>query len=90
MGLFSAVNYEQAEVILQPGDVLVAYTDGLVEPENSYEEEFGEKRLLDAVQRAANFPPEELAEELYRSVTDWTGSPELQDDLTLVVGKATC
>jgi sigma-B regulation protein RsbU (phosphoserine phosphatase) len=90
VGLFSAVNYEQAEVILQPGDVLVAYTDGLVEPENSYEEEFGEKRLLDAVQRAANFPPEELAEELYRSVTDWTGSPELQDDLTLVVGKATC
>ena len=90
VGLFSAANYEQAEVVLQPGDVLIAYTDGLVEPENSYEEEFGEKRLLDAVQRAANFPPEELAEELYRSVTDWTGSLELQDDLTLVVGKATC
>jgi phosphoserine phosphatase RsbU/P len=88
VGLFSATTYEEAEVTLQPGDLLLAFTDGLVEPENSYEEEFGEQRLLDAARRATNFSPEELAEELYRSVTDWTGSPELQDDMTLVVVKA--
>ena len=88
VGLFSGMVYQESEVTLQPGDLLLAYTDGLVEPENSYEEEFGEGRLLETARRAASFPPEELAAEIYRSVNEWTGSPELQDDMTLVVGKA--
>jgi serine phosphatase RsbU (regulator of sigma subunit) len=40
-------------------------------------------------QRALGCPLEELVEEVYRSVSDWTGSPELQDDMTMVVAKAT-
>jgi phosphoserine phosphatase RsbU/P len=88
VGLFSEMTYEQAEMTLQPGDLLLAFTDGLVEPENSYEEEFGESRLLEAARRAATLSPEQMAAEIYRSVNDWTGSPELQDDMTLVVGQA--
>jgi len=67
---------------------LVAFTDGLTEPENSYGEEFGEDRLLEVAERALASPPEVLAEEIYRSVDDWTGRPELQDDMTLIVTKA--
>jgi sigma-B regulation protein RsbU (phosphoserine phosphatase) len=88
VGLFSTVHYEQAMVELEPGDLLLAFTDGLIEPENSYGEEFGESRLLDAARRALGSRPELLVEEIYRSVGDWTGSPELQDDMTLLVAKA--
>jgi len=40
------------------------------------------------VRHAINASPPNLVEEIYRSVSDWTGSPELQDDMTLVVAKA--
>ena len=88
VGLFAPATYEQAVVQLAPGDTLVAFTDGLTEPENSYGEEFGEDRLLEVAERALASPPEVLAEEIYRTVDDWTGRPELQDDMTLIVTKA--
>jgi len=88
VGLFKLAAYEQAVVQLEPGDMILAFTDGMTEPENSYEEEFGEDRLLEAAKRASTCPPEELVEEIYRAVSDWTGSPELQDDMTLVVARA--
>jgi sigma-B regulation protein RsbU (phosphoserine phosphatase) len=88
VGLFSPLSYEQAEIPIQPGDLLLAFTDGITEPENIYGEEFGEERLLEVVRRALSASPQILVEEIYRSVSDWTGSPELQDDMTLVVAKA--
>jgi len=89
VGLFSPMDYEQATVQLEPGDVFLAFTDGLTEPENIYGEEFGEERLLEVAKRALNSPLEVMVQEIYRSVNDWTGSPELQDDMTLIVAKAT-
>jgi sigma-B regulation protein RsbU (phosphoserine phosphatase) len=88
VGLFSPLTYEQAEIQIQPGDLLLAFTDGITEPENIYGEEFGEDRVLQVVRRALSASPQILVEEIYRSVSDWTGSPELQDDMTLVVAKA--
>jgi sigma-B regulation protein RsbU (phosphoserine phosphatase) len=88
VGLFASTTYEQAEVQLEPGDLLLAFTDGISEPENAYGEEFGEERVLEVVSRALHAPPEVLAEEIYRSVSDWTGSPELQDDMTLLLARA--
>jgi sigma-B regulation protein RsbU (phosphoserine phosphatase) len=88
VGLFSPLTYEQAEIQIQPGDLFLAFTDGITEPENIYGEEFGEDRMLEVVRRARNASPQILVEEIYRSVSDWTGSPELQDDMTLVVAKA--
>ena len=90
VGLLGVANYEQAVVQLEPGDMILAYTDGMTEPENSYGEEFGEERLLEAAQRMVRQPtePENLVAELYRAVSDWTGSPDLQDDMTVVVARA--
>jgi len=88
VGLFPSALYEQAEVQIEPGDLLLAFTDGMTEPENNYGEEFGEGRLLEVARRALGAPPEVLMDEIYRSVSDWTGSPELQDDMTLVVAQA--
>jgi sigma-B regulation protein RsbU (phosphoserine phosphatase) len=88
IGLFPAPHYTQAEIELDPGDLLLAFTDWLTEPENTYGEEFGEERLFQAVERAHSASAEELAEEIYRSVADWIGDPELQDDMTLIVAKS--
>jgi len=88
VGLFSPMTYEQAEIQIQPGDLLVAFTDGITEPENNYGEEFGEERVLEVVRRARYDSPQTLTEEIYRSVSDWTGSPELQDDMTMLIAKA--
>jgi sigma-B regulation protein RsbU (phosphoserine phosphatase) len=88
VGLFSPLTYEQAEIQIQPGDLLLAFTDGITEPENIYGEEFGEDRVLEVVRRALNASPQILVEEIYRGVSDWTGSPELQDDMTMLVAKA--
>jgi sigma-B regulation protein RsbU (phosphoserine phosphatase) len=88
VGLFSPLTYEEAEIPIQPGDLLLAFTDGITEPENIYGEEFGEDRVLEVVQRAPGASPQILVEEIYRSVSDWTGSPELQDDMTMLVARA--
>ena len=88
VGLFAPLEYRQAEIELEPGDLLLAFTDGLTEPENTYGEEFGETRLLEAARRAMAGTPAEIVEEIFQSISEWTGSPELQDDMTLLVAKA--
>jgi phosphoserine phosphatase RsbU/P len=88
VGLFPSATYEVGEIRLEPNDLLLSYTDGITEPENSFGEEFGESRLLGVVTGMLNATPEALATEIYRSVNDWTGSPELQDDMTLLVARA--
>ncbi|HEX5481018.1 MAG TPA: SpoIIE family protein phosphatase [Terriglobia bacterium] len=84
IGMFPHVKFEQAEVQLEPGDLLLAFTDGMTEPENSYGEEFGEERLLEILRESINAPPEVLTEQIYQTLTDWTGSSELQDDMTMI------
>jgi sigma-B regulation protein RsbU (phosphoserine phosphatase) len=88
VGLFPSPTYEVGEIRLEPHDVLLAYTDGITEPENTYGEEFGESRLLDVARGMMNSSPEVLVTEIYRSVDEWTGSPELQDDMTLLLARA--
>jgi sigma-B regulation protein RsbU (phosphoserine phosphatase) len=91
VGLFPSVEYEVGEIRLRPNDLLIAYTDGLTEPENTFGEEFGEPRLFEVARRMLNASPEALVTEIYRSVEEWTGSPELQDDMTLLLARAqTC
>jgi len=88
VGLFSDSQYEQAVIQLEPGDLLLAFSDGITEPENIYGEEFGEERVLEVARRTLACPPQVLVEEIYGAVIDWTGSPELQDDMTLLAAKA--
>lgn len=88
VGLFPSATYEQAEVCFEPGDLLLAFSDGITEPENGFGEEFGESRLVEVAQHARGAPPDVMVDEIYRTVSDWTGSPELQDDMTVVVAQA--
>ena len=89
LGLISPVSFCEAKVALEPGDTLVAFTDGFTESVNNFEDQFGDRRLIEVVRRAHGDPLHALAEEVYRSVDEWTGGGEPQDDMTLIVARAT-
>lgn len=88
VGAFAAAPYEERRVELRPGDLLVAFTDGIVEPENEYGEAFGEQRLVDLLLRYGKREAEELIARVMETVEHWTSSSELFDDMTLVVARA--
>ena len=87
VGAFPIARYEERTVPLEHGDILVAYTDGIVEPENAYGEMFGEERLKDLVCKYAAADSSEIIARTMESVVQWTGSSELQDDMTMVVAR---
>jgi sigma-B regulation protein RsbU (phosphoserine phosphatase) len=89
IGLFPDSRFSQGKIRLDPGDLLLAFTDGITEPQNSFEEEFGEHRVVETVLRAGMDSPDDLTRQICQSANDWTGSPELQDDMTLIIGRAT-
>ena len=65
----------------------MCFTDGVTEPENEYGEMFGEERLMDLLLRHQRGEGEELIEAVAEAVRHWTGSPELQDDMTMLVAR---
>ena len=90
VGAFLVAEYEASVVELESNDLLVAFTDGLTEPENPYGEQFGEQRLAEAVLRAADLPIDELIRSVMAEVDDWAGAaPEQQDDMTILVVRRT-
>ena len=87
VGAFPSAVYEEQTVALEPGDILVAYTDGMVEPENVYGEMYGEERLHDLLERHAGADSDEIIARAMEAVVQWTGSSELQDDMTMLVAR---
>ena len=67
------------------GDLLVFYTDGITEPENAYGEMFGEERLIELVIRNAHCEESGIVSAITDAVREWTGTDELQDDMTLLL-----
>jgi phosphoserine phosphatase RsbU/P len=87
IGLLDFARYEQATITLQPGDILVAFTDGVSEALNKDGEEFGEERLEACILAHRHLNAEALREKLVEALQDWcTGTPQY-DDITLVVLK---
>ncbi|MCW5981264.1 MAG: SpoIIE family protein phosphatase [Bryobacteraceae bacterium] len=87
VGAFPFAQYGESQIQLVSGDLLVCYTDGVTEPENEYGEMFGEQRLIDVVMRNAERETGQVIEAVVEAVHEWTGSPELQDDMTLLVAR---
>jgi len=85
VGAFPFSRYDESRLQLESGDLLVAYTDGITEPENEYGEMFGESRLYDVLVRSAELDTGAIIDTVMSAVEEWTGSPELQDDMTLLV-----
>jgi sigma-B regulation protein RsbU (phosphoserine phosphatase) len=85
VGAFPFSRYEEQEIELRSGDILVAYTDGVVEPEDPYGEQFGEERLKDLLVKYSNRSSNEIIAQVMEAVEQWTASSELQDDMTMLV-----
>ena len=85
VGAFRFADYSAGTVQLRRGDLLVAFTDGLTEPENANGEEYGEERLLAAVRAAASKSAKQLIEHVMDEVTAWSGAAGQSDDMTMMV-----
>jgi serine phosphatase RsbU (regulator of sigma subunit) len=79
--------YETKTTELQPGDLLVWYTDGIVECENPNGEEYGEKRFRASVRRAAALAAAEIRDAVVSDAATYFGDTVRKDDITLVLGK---
>jgi phosphoserine phosphatase RsbU/P len=86
VGLFPDCDYEEQTVELYPGDIFVAFSDGITEPENEFGE-FGEERLIETISTYRSQPLERIIEHTVSAVQDWIGSTEQPDDITLVLAR---
>lgn len=87
VGAFPFAKYDASCIEMEEGDLLVCYTDGITEPENAYGEMFGEERLIELVRRHVHAEESEIIRIVFEAVRNWTGSPELQDDMTLLLAR---
>src|SRR5262245_43218110 len=85
LGLFSDSHYEETSLELQAGDVLVFYSDGVVEMRNDSGEEFGLKRLAEAVCSSCEKSPEEIVKSVSAALAEFIGRVRPQDDRTMIV-----
>jgi serine phosphatase RsbU (regulator of sigma subunit) len=86
-GVLEHFDYEDDIVILQPGETVVIFSDGVTDMENSAEEPFGEDRLVQLVEANRDCTATELVQRIIDEVRDHAGGAERFDDVTVVVIK---
>jgi len=87
VGLFGDVTYPDDSIQMEPGDIFLAYSDGVTEPENEFGE-FGEERLIQLVQENRHLPLARISDIVIAAVNDWIGYGEQPDDVTIVLARA--
>jgi sigma-B regulation protein RsbU (phosphoserine phosphatase) len=87
LGLFDGVGYEQVSFQMEPGDILLMYTDGVSEATAANDEEFGLERLQLAFLERVEQPLTELVGGIQADIDAFTGSYPQFDDITLLVAR---
>src|SRR5205085_1060086 len=85
VGAFDFAEFDASPLELLPGDVLLAYTDGLTEAENSSGSMFGEDRLKELIVREATSGAEHLLKAVLAAVEEFIGSQLQSDDITIII-----
>jgi sigma-B regulation protein RsbU (phosphoserine phosphatase) len=85
LGILEDVNYEETYIHLSKGDVVIFYTDGIVEAMNEHEEMFGFDRLLELVQTSQVLNADELLKKIIDQTNAFVGDAIQHDDLTVIV-----
>ena len=88
LGIFPDGFYSHQQLVLEPGDTLIVYTDGVTEAQDNRGREFGEKRLSDIIWTESSLSPAGLQEKLLASVQEFVGETPIRDDLTLLLLRA--
>ena len=86
LGAIDKIEYREERVYLEPGDVVLFFTDGLTEAEDVYGEAFGEEKLIETAQALVNRPSAEIVKSIHQAVWEFS-SGHLGDDFTLLVLK---
>jgi sigma-B regulation protein RsbU (phosphoserine phosphatase) len=86
VGLIDGMSYDEGVVHLNRGDILIAYSDGVTEPENEFGD-FGEERLLEVVGRNRHLPLATISDLVMQALRSWIGTQEQPDDITLVLAR---
>jgi sigma-B regulation protein RsbU (phosphoserine phosphatase) len=86
VGLMDGMSYEEDRFQMRSGDILVAYSDGVTEPENDFGE-FGEERLMEVVSRYRDQPLHIISNHVMQALDAWIGADEQPDDITLVLAR---
>jgi sigma-B regulation protein RsbU (phosphoserine phosphatase) len=87
VGLFDGMTYGECSIEMHPGDIFIAYSDGITEPENEFGE-FGEERLIDLILKHRDQSLARISDVVTTAVSDWIAGGEQPDDVTLVLARA--
>ncbi len=87
IGLLPEASYEKGSLLLHPGDLLLAYTDGISEAMNFVQEEWGEEAMILAAQHAADGTAEEIGKAIFAAADVFAGKASQHDDMTVLVMK---
>jgi phosphoserine phosphatase RsbU/P len=87
LGIKKDVEFEERQIRMQAGDLLVLHTDGIMESENSAGEQFGKDRLCAIVHARRLEPPQAIIDAVLREVSIFRGTTPQEDDVTMIVMK---
>jgi hypothetical protein len=85
MGLLPGANFQQGEQYVAPGDLLIAFSDGVVEATNAAGEEFGDKRLVSIARELWSAQASDIRHAIHARLKEFTGDAPVEDDETLIV-----
>jgi serine phosphatase RsbU (regulator of sigma subunit) len=89
IGLLENALYGEGRIEMAAGDLLVLYTDGIIEAPGNGDEEFGERRLIEIVSRKRGRDLNEIILDVMKELAEWRGDVPQHDDVTLVLARAT-
>jgi serine phosphatase RsbU (regulator of sigma subunit) len=87
MGIDKEKNYSENTIQIHPGDILLMFTDGIVETLNSQDEEFSRKNLVKVVEENKNLSSSEMVQRLLKSLKNFLKGAPLTDEFTLALAK---
>jgi len=85
LGFDPGVSYKTCEIRIEPGDLIVAYSDGVTESFNTADEEFGEERLIELVRGCGGLAVDEVRNRIDAAVDAFIGNADPFDDYTLLL-----
>jgi phosphoserine phosphatase RsbU/P len=87
LGIMAGASYESGSLVLEAGDWLAIYTDGVVEAMNQRDEEYGEQRLVGVLNAGATTTPDEMLRRIMSDVDAFAGPTPQHDDITCLLVK---
>ena len=87
IGLLEGSHYEQSTLVLQPGDILLAFTDGISEAMTIDGDEWSEDRLIERLVQCPDMPTAALVKCLFDAADEFANGAPQHDDMTLIVVK---